>query len=413
MYKNYIKFLATSVIILVGGGTALNSNCYCMEEITTDNINEINTILKYNGQELVQTSDALISDVSYWYIDEDKINNIKQMITNGINNNETEVINNFNNFKQLLTNYINNIRAFYNSQDKDTLNELIKLQVSEPNNIYVNKVYNMSNNIMRLHDYHFITTEECEKLLKFNLFLNIITNIQNNGNIVYLNKYRIPYEVLEAGTRNIIRQLTKIFIEKNFILDDPKTWIAKDILQQRIYMAMEDIINYFNKLPITKEITNTGITTSNIPVSFLTNTVNDAIEEFFSTEEVRNRLVHELTLEFKAAQANRAYQKMGHVGFHSKEIGKKVFSYVSPEAYPRLGNKLIKDINVLKGLFNFPDRIPAIVLSYLREKILDGQLVPDYIIKYIKSYNVLPEGAAYNAEDSGEEEEDNYDEDEI
>ena len=31
MYKNYIKFLATSVIIL-GGGATLNHNCYCMED---------------------------------------------------------------------------------------------------------------------------------------------------------------------------------------------------------------------------------------------------------------------------------------------------------------------------------------------------------------------------------------------
>ena len=172
---------------------------------------------------------------------------------------------------QQIHDYINNIKEFYGSNEQETLKQLVDLIHNYVTEDIQYKRTTIFYNIQRLHKQHVITTNEYEELLKFNLFLDIITSIQNNDKKIYWIKRAYKYgsyekpiiidgkqywtwkdyepkpykRLLAYETEKIIEEITKICIMKYFVLDKPENWISKDRLELKIANDIKEMCKYF------------------------------------------------------------------------------------------------------------------------------------------------------------------------
>ena len=324
--------------------------------------------------------------------------------------------------------YVNNIKEFYKRNDKETLTKLTDLIHNWlQNSLRVVKT-GIQNNISFLYHENVITQNEYEELLKFHLFLLIMTNIQhNNGQRVYILKRRTKeeqylYPIIVDGEQYYVKEsdkngdqyeelfkldicqiirmseLVDILIGKHFVLDNPNTWISKKELASRIKNYIEEMCNEFDKLPvINNNGNNNNIKTYNkIPCrDAMDKSIYKKIDEYFSDYEVREKLIQELKKVFNNKKVDKMYDKFQTgTDIKSKAKVKDIFSYLSLKKKHQLAGhqKFNIDHEFPPGLFDDSNGIPAIVLSYLKNDLLRGYTgdIPERILRYIRKYNILP-----------------------
>ena len=212
-----------------------------MEDINTDISNEQiphqQPIQQYNQEQLIKESKTILAKYNTYDVREDNRVSLTRKIKN----------------------YINNIKEFYKRNDKETLKQLTNLihNFRSGNDKACEVVVYMYTNIKFLYHKNFLTIEEYDELLKFHLFLFIMTNIQHHNQRTYIPVYKttkrdyycnypiminwkqyyinekykegMRYEVFFINdVKEIMYQLASILIDKYFILDDPTTWIPRE-----------------------------------------------------------------------------------------------------------------------------------------------------------------------------------------
>ena len=328
----------------------------------------------------------------------------------------------------------------------------------------------MIDNINELQKEKVIKNTDCEELLKFNLFLNIMTNIENknkkawthksknkwsmmphpvviDGKTWYVSKYDVkgePYKtLLKNETESIIQKFTEVLINKYFVLDNPNTWIPKDKLVSKIKNDIKDTCQCIDELQITKQMLNNKDNQSNFDcysildnISYVNVRISDTIDEFFDQSEVEKILVDKEKEVFKNAKIDKMYGKYSRQdnsentfilnNIKSKYIRDSIYSYA-----PKLGketteknsedviqdernavlenesseNTLARYQALPKGLFDNPNGIAAIVLSYLYDKLKDGKtwILPNVISDYMEKYNLMPQPKEESSEEDNNE----------
>ena len=397
---------------------------------TSNTINNRPKQVTYDRAELVATTMQLFNS-NY------SIDNNKQAIT------------------QEIKNYLYNIREFYNSNDTDILQRLIQLVHNTINNNWQLRT-NVLSNIAKLQNQKIITPYQCEDLLVFNLFLNIMTNIKNSDKKAWTHKsvYQwnmMPIPVIIDGkmwfvdslhvegdhynnllaeeTKYILKYFTKLLINKYFVLNNPNTWISKNILESKIEDTIYNICNCFDNLPITQQLLEDKHTTTydNIPTYM---SYSDIVNKYFDEQNVQSKLVKELTKVFKKSKIdklrildksncdNNKYENNNEneennllAQIKSKHIHDNIYKYIENGETFKVTLAAYKKFP--EGLFDDQNGIPAIVLSYLQNKLENGQtwIVPEIIFSYMKKYNIIIEPPSDSEDKSNKDNDDSWERD--
>ena len=311
--------------------------------------------------------------------------------------------------KQEIKNYLADIKEFYKSNDTNTLPQLTQVvhEVSCQWN-GASMQHNLSD-IRRL----LTTDDEYNEFLRFVLFLELMTDIEHYDALVqpdvalYLikpnedeaYKYKlIEYDGIQVwidlarkesnygssklwnDIRTIIRAIADSLIPKYFVLNNTNTWITRDELESRIKNDIRNICNYFDSLPIVKQILqskNIKSTYDSIPENSMNVYISDAINDYFKKQEVKTKLKEEANKYFKEVvpqkQINRAYKESKLKGIKSQYIFQKIVSYIGPRNNKKLKSAesfqdLVKHYRIVPNHSDFrPDTI-HIVNSYLNPK---------------------------------------------
>ncbi len=443
MSKNFINFLTTSVIIPSCGAAINSSSCYCMESkysnINTEqnsnsNITNTNTEqIEYNKDEFIEITKEIFTNWRFFNIEE-------------------------NTLRHSMQKYLTYIDKFYNGHDIDTLPQLTSIVFNAiTDNTFQNTclVYNIDELLSK----NIINTDEYKKLLYFDLFLITMINIEttdssllpegykseinevskiNDGQVYYNNSgiwwpnyfatYNSYSELLGTEHTNITNRL----IKQSFVLNNPETWIPKEELVEKMNNEIKNIFDSFDYLPLIKTIFHNKHITSiydYIPVYkiddkvFSSNAVGLLIEAYFNIMYVRNILVQELIKYFREIKVNRLYHiifnkpdtKFGNnVGnkpgndisnkppknigkIHSQYIWKDILKYLSTKRI----RYLARYIRFPESLFNDKDKIPYIVLSYIKDNLVSSWSdmlqrynleinIPYEILLYMEQEKVIP-----------------------
>ncbi len=299
MSKNFLNLLATSVIIL-SCGTAINSSsCYCMDSDDSD----INSI---NEQDTMHNNNKTIAQ---------KHNNYDSSALIGV------TFNLFNKSyyafdKQEIRDYLDKIIAFYKSDNIDLLNRLTAL-VHE---IHDNTVASMRGELhYNLNEWllkKYIASDAAEQILRFNLLLHIMTDIEHHGELVFPNcarQYKEPVyernqyeEIFDSKGRKYwvrtscrqknygedrlwqdisltISSIAEFFIHKYLSSHNSETRITRDELESEIKDYIYSICNDFDSLPVVKQILNSKnikSTYDRIPSKVMNHAIFDAMMNF-------------------------------------------------------------------------------------------------------------------------------------
>ncbi len=405
MSKNFLNFLTTSVIIL-SCGTAINSSsCYCMEnkmeskkESTMDETNNISTNISQQDDsfntinETPQNNNLQIKNipVQNTFNSKELIATTDTLFTNGWYYNKKNV-------SEEIKNYTPDIKAFYQSDDVNTLKQLTKLVYTTHNNSCYDNSTALCHNVKELQSRNIITFSEAQEILEFNLLLHIMTDIETynegvqqqdairhttpdeseNGKSELIEDAEEQFLVNEFDDchkkKNVqrklwreieatIRSITELLIPQYFVLDKLETWITRDELTSEIKDYIQSMCKYFDSLPIIKQILNAKNIKSiyyMIPEEIMNEAIYYTIKNFFCQPSVKNKLKKELNNYIQTCQESQ-HNKALKDKIKSKYIIQGIFDYAGQNM-----SRMLAKYKTVPGGMHEPGNIRDIVRSYL------------------------------------------------